>query len=396
MGIRFRRSLRLAPGLHLNLSKSGVSLSAGPRGATASVGRRGVHGNVGIPGTGFYARQKLSSGISRTPSQPAISAGSVKIALMDDGGVAFLDTNDQPLPPRHRKMVIQQMGESLFQWLQQQCDLWNKGMDQILNLHLEAPSPAASPSFKSELFPVPEPVLPPSEGQGIIGMVSSKRRDSVAQRNAEREQQFEKIRAAWLAQKAQHQAEQEERRMTFDQAQRGDISSMEKILANHLRSIAWPRETQVSFEVGSDDRSVYLDVDLPEIEDLPTQQARIAKSGLKILVKDRSETQRRKEYMQHIHAIGFRLAGEVFHLLPIVNLLVLSGYSQRTEKTTGHTRDDYLYSVRINRSQWKAINFDELQGVDVVECFGAMEIRRDMTKTGLFKPIEPYAAAGPA
>ncbi len=392
MGIRFRRSLRLAPGVHLNLSKSGMSLSAGPRGAKVSVGSRGVYGNVGLPGTGIYARQRISSGGgSRTRSVPTAVEGSVKIALKEDGSVAFLDSSDQPLPPRYRKAVIQQMGESLAQWLQEQCDLWNEGIDQILHLHLETPSPCRPPSFEPEPFPVPEPGPPTTETHGILGKFSSKRRASVAKRNAERQRQFEEARTAWLAQKAQHEVEQAERRQIFEDAQKGDASRMEKILERRFSSISWPRETQVSFEVVPNGTCVYLDVDLPEIEDLPDQEARIAKSGLKILVKDRSETQRRKEYMQHVHAIGFRLAGEVFHLLPTVDLVVLSGYSQRPDKTTGQIRDDYLYSVRIDRSKWEVVNFDQLQAVDVLECLGAMEIQREMTKTGVFKPIEPYA-----
>ncbi|MFQ5493789.1 MAG: DUF4236 domain-containing protein [Phycisphaerae bacterium] len=54
MGFRFFRRMKIAPGLTLNLSKSGPSLSFGPRGAKVTVGRRGVRRTVGIPGTGLY------------------------------------------------------------------------------------------------------------------------------------------------------------------------------------------------------------------------------------------------------------------------------------------------------------------------------------------------------
>lgn len=55
--LRFRRSVRLAPGLRLNVSKTGVGLSAGPRGARMSVHSRGVMTrSVGIPGTGLHWR----------------------------------------------------------------------------------------------------------------------------------------------------------------------------------------------------------------------------------------------------------------------------------------------------------------------------------------------------
>ncbi len=52
MSFRFFKRFRVAPGLTVNLSKSGVSLSVGPRGARVTVGPRGVRTTVGIPGTG--------------------------------------------------------------------------------------------------------------------------------------------------------------------------------------------------------------------------------------------------------------------------------------------------------------------------------------------------------
>jgi len=54
MGFRFFRRIKLAPGVTLNLSKSGGSLSFGPRGAKFTVGPRGQRATVGIPGTGIF------------------------------------------------------------------------------------------------------------------------------------------------------------------------------------------------------------------------------------------------------------------------------------------------------------------------------------------------------
>jgi hypothetical protein len=64
MGFRFQRSLRLAPGLRLNLSKSGVSASLGRPGATVNFGQRGVQGSAGLPGTGLSYRSRIAGGRS--------------------------------------------------------------------------------------------------------------------------------------------------------------------------------------------------------------------------------------------------------------------------------------------------------------------------------------------
>jgi len=57
--LRFRRTFRIAPGLRLNLSKSGVSASVGRRGLWFTVGPRGTRETVGLPGTGIsYTEQQ--------------------------------------------------------------------------------------------------------------------------------------------------------------------------------------------------------------------------------------------------------------------------------------------------------------------------------------------------
>jgi hypothetical protein len=54
MGLRFYRRIHLAPGIGVNLSRSGPSLTFGVRGAHLTVGVRGVTKTVGLPGTGIY------------------------------------------------------------------------------------------------------------------------------------------------------------------------------------------------------------------------------------------------------------------------------------------------------------------------------------------------------
>jgi hypothetical protein len=51
---RFFRRLSIFPGLSVNVSKSGPSLTVGVRGMHVTVGHKGVHRTVGIPGTGIY------------------------------------------------------------------------------------------------------------------------------------------------------------------------------------------------------------------------------------------------------------------------------------------------------------------------------------------------------
>lgn len=62
MGWGFRRSIRLGPGLRLNLSKSGAGLSFGVRGVRFGVGPKGKRTQLSIPGTGIFFRKDTAWG----------------------------------------------------------------------------------------------------------------------------------------------------------------------------------------------------------------------------------------------------------------------------------------------------------------------------------------------
>lgn len=53
MGLRYRKSVRLTPGVRLNVATRGASLSLGRPGATVNVSGRGTRATIGLPGTGI-------------------------------------------------------------------------------------------------------------------------------------------------------------------------------------------------------------------------------------------------------------------------------------------------------------------------------------------------------
>src|SRR5437867_7814390 len=87
MGFRFYRRVRLFPGVSVNLSRSGPSLSVGVRGAHVTVGKRGVTRTVGLPGTGIFytSRTGTQTGVhSATPPadvRPAPTGAGLAVAV---------------------------------------------------------------------------------------------------------------------------------------------------------------------------------------------------------------------------------------------------------------------------------------------------------------------------
>jgi hypothetical protein len=109
MGFRFRRSIKLFPGLRLNFGKRGISTSIGVRSAHVTYGPTGTRTTVGLPGTGLsYTHldkphrdiQANQSDAERPPGYAA-TQGSALRGLLWIGliVVALAVATNRPAPP---------------------------------------------------------------------------------------------------------------------------------------------------------------------------------------------------------------------------------------------------------------------------------------------------------
>jgi hypothetical protein len=277
-GMRFRRRVKLLPGVHLNISGSGLGVSFGPRGASISFGPTGTYSNVSISGTGFYSRAKLSSQRPQRSSLPGGAAEmQVRITLDDDGTVLIRDQDGNLLPPNLERIVKHQQGDMVRQWMQERAEEINSPLLQIANIHCLTPSPNTPLQIQLEPFSIPEPEEPVLEKIGAIrGFLLPAAKRRVTQYNAERRTAYETALSLWQGLKKEHSDKEQKRVNAIQEAIKTDTAVMEEYLSRHLGELAWPRETEVSFEIADSGKAVLLDVDLPEIEDLPTKQATVA------------------------------------------------------------------------------------------------------------------------
>lgn len=74
MAIRFRRTMKIAPGVRLNLTKTGVSARVGPKGVGMTVGASGTTLSAGLPGTGIHVSEMLTKGNVSKAKHRAVSA----------------------------------------------------------------------------------------------------------------------------------------------------------------------------------------------------------------------------------------------------------------------------------------------------------------------------------
>lgn len=355
--MRFRKTLTLAPGLKMNFTGRGVSWTLGPRGASIGVGRGGTYANVGIPGSGLSWREK----IGRRSLEPNSSPTSPP----DEGGLA---------------------GESMTGFVANKEDREVREA-LIRDIHLSTPDYRHRPAYTPVAFDEPQPTRPVPRRPGLLDFLVPKRRSQLAADNLEAETSFQEALRNWKRKKEEFDAREARHQQLVERDIYMYTDAMGKYLQERLGGISWPRETNLSWDILEDGLSAYVDVDMPEIEDLPHTKV-LASSQRE---KQMSSTEVRKLYVHHVHAVGFRIIGEIFAALPAVDLLILSAFSQRPDPATGHVRDDYLYSVRVRRDQWAKICFANLQNINVVEALGQFDLRRDMTKSGILKPIEPFS-----
>ena len=394
--MRFRKRIRLLPGVHINLSGSGASVSLGPRGATVSIGRNGTYGNVSIPGTGLYARKRLSgSGRTNAVSSDDVAAETtslpVSISLQDDGALSFSDEDGYALSPDLEKLLKKQRGQEIRKWMEEEAAGINALAGAIGNIHIHTPPPDTEIEIPSRKFGTPPPKRPESESMHWLkAMFLRKKKREMDTQNEAKMVAYQSAMKLWGKLEQQFKQKEIARIAGLQSRLKEDVSFMEEFLVDRLEDIEWPRETLVDYSIDKNGRSISLDVDLPEIEDMPTKQASVLKRGWKISIKAISDRQNRVNYMRHVHGIAFRIVGEVFSLLPTIDTVVISGYSQRNDPKTGQAVDHYLYSIRVSRSSWSGINFENLFAVDPIQALEAFELRRQMTKTGIFKPIEPF------
>ena len=436
MGYRFRRSIKIG-GLKFNLYRSGISLSTGIRGANITIGQRGIFGNVGIPGSGISYRSKIA-GYSQPKIQrmepeelgQPIQRVPVKFVIDDETGESsWKDENMNPLSENIIQVAKKQNRETIYKLLQETSDKINDKIVSLLNIHLKTPPPDTIISYTSLVYQGDKPISPNiaqyklnkpdkpilkeknllSKKVSFLGKQLEKSNQKIMdeydqkkiewQRNqSEMDKKLEKANkeyednlAKFEKEKSDFDNKQIQIKQLIEVDRLNNTEAMNFYLEEYLDALEWKLDTNVSFEINDRGKQILIDLDLPEIEMMPNKNSKVNHNKLNLTITVISKRQQQINYLTHIHAIGFRVVGETFIALPSIEEVVLSGYSQRPNKKTGHIENEYLYSVRVKRSDWEKINFLGLESVNIIECFELFDLRRIINKSGIIEPIEPFS-----
>lgn len=175
MGFRFRKSIRLAPGVRLNFGKRGMSISAGVKGASVTLGSRGTYANMSIPGTGISYKTRIGGASearrlerqqyrferemqrleAEQRRQEALS--NVKLRLKDDGSMDVEDAFGNPLSRADMRLLWEQKEDLIREWLKTNADEINGDVELLTRIHEDTPNANAEPEYVAQLFEEPKP-----------------------------------------------------------------------------------------------------------------------------------------------------------------------------------------------------------------------------------------------
>jgi hypothetical protein len=408
MGLRFARRIKIAKGLNLNISKSGLGLSVGARGASISMGPKGTHLNTGIPGTGISKRTSIGNYSQRDiPASQDEMTVSVRIEIDDETGkesVKLIDqvgneiVNESILRKVKRtegyKIKVEEMREKLFETkineAQSLIEIYKYAVEIIDPKTVKDEFDNLQPlRYEKRKFNTTAPTKKDLETEIRVKAhrevktwkfwEKSKLIDRYI--NEKIVSEYEKEMALWNQKKNRFEEEEElyadkkntkyqsafeEHRSYLKKIIDGESELVENSINSIFEEIQLPIDFSVSFEYKN--RKVFMDVDLPEIEDYPTTYPQKLQSG-KVSIKKKTISDVNEDYARSVIGIAFYFASLIFNVSPAIEKVTISGYTQRISKKTGQADDEYVYMIDFDREKFSSLHIEEVDPILAIQNF---------------------------
>ena len=310
--MRFRKSIKVAKGVKLNLSKTGASFTLGSgKGISLNLGTKGAYLNWSIPGTGVYDRVRLDTflkdklggvfGFGKAAAEEgegaeaAAAAGGLAAAKAAGGKSKKGSAKKEPARPSDEAM------EAIAQEI------------ALVNIHQMAVDVSKSAS-------------------GVL-----------------------------------------------------DAAKAEAAIEEWLADSEAPIEFALQAEVLADKGTVMVDLDLPEIEDMPQDKlAELADGTVKI--KKKTKKEQYEDYKTCVFGLGEYVASHMMAVVPQAQKIVVSAYTQRRDEKTGDQLDVFIYSVVFDRAAF----VKGYQQKNPYEFCSDLNSRFYVLASGVMKGIAPF------
>lgn len=409
MGFRFRRSIKLMPGVRLNFSLSGVSATIGPRGLSYNIGPRGRALNLGIPGTGLSYRQSLAAGQGR----PGPTARETERLERQ----ARRETERRNAEAQHqsRELVLSELRSILanraiqpLEWAEEFAELGpfhetpfeptfamptieaavgdlqraNPLRPWILSLVGALAAVAVAPQWwlRAVLVAPAAYLLIRTSSlhrlrQAAAGPLLGERVKAYHRDLDDARQEYQRDQEA--ARNA-HEAEDRLRQRMRDLERSEDFGLASDFLAAELSNEDLP--IPIEFDIHCDNlRSINLTIVLPSLEVVPETRTALTKTG-RLSEKAMTIRDRKALYEDVCAGVALRLMYETLRVLPFVESVVALGV---TPTTSLDDDPEHVLRVSWTRAVLNAVDLDK----DPSELFRQLGGLMSQTRYGDLKPL---------
>jgi len=385
MGFRFSNRIRIMPGLKLNLSKTGVSLSAGIRGAHINLGPRGLYGTAGIPGTGLSYRQRLG-GSSRTYDRP-----SVERRLSNRQMEAQWRREEKEAKARAAQDLID------AEWCdyQQMLYFWEP-LPEISNLDDFVQAQAKRPFETTLQAPVerdwteeerkclnqltdslrsqwPYKILPAffskKKAGSLLGALWPEQKAAIQKRYEDSVTEYE---TRLKTEQDEWDSKENERIAWLQRLTSGDMQEVKHTVNEIFTGLYLPFKSPSHCAVFFDTQDLMsMNLGLPAMEDIiPFTRKKLLKNG-ETRESPRDTAERNKDYFDVVTGESAFIAAETFSYLPLCKTIRIAGYTQRPRVKETDPIDTYIFDANYTRDELKGRNPDKTSMLSFLTHSGA-------------------------
>lgn len=356
MGFRFRKSFKVAPGVRVNVGKTGVGFSVGGKGLRVNKSSRGTTLSAGIPGTGISYQKRISS--------PSKSKSTTK-------------TNYQKIQREKQERKEIQTAAELVQ-------MYDSLIDSLTTVHENISDPIDWEKISTS--------TPPFDVENEDGPnVKELKRQIDEFKTTWRDRFFNRVEARKRDLYEQMDKAIEEDKVIYNTWET-ERNTAQKVLNDNLKTwsavIARVNPFEDIKNLGSSitfkfisPKKVIAKLDIHNRSVVPTTVLSLTKTG-KLSERNMAKGKYLQLYQDYVCSCALRIARDFFNILPVGEVIV-NVYDEAPAESV----EEYgcILSVSFPREQIESINFYNIDCSDTIEQF---QHNMKFLKTKGFKFVE--------
>ncbi len=354
MGLNFRKSIKIAPGVRVNVGKKSTSLSFGGNGLRYSISSNGKRrSTIGIPG----------SGLSYTTS----SGGTYKNRGKQYKSKAYQQR-------QHLKQLEKQEKRELARF---EVERYENSCEILKSIHMEADDPVDWNYHYHSTPPFNANVAGPKEKEAKVKLENYKPGffDKLFKSNKKEVLENEIAKARKEDQEAYK--EWQNLKTLSERVLSGDLDAYMEVI-EQMDPLEDLHEFGSGFEIGCNDAStLFVTFDVHSQTIIPKNEKTLTQAG-NLSTKKLTKTKYFDLQQDYVSSCTIRIARDMFAILPVETVYV-HAYDEQRNSETGHVERLCILSVKFDRAALESLNFDFIDPSDALNNFQHnMKFRKTM------------------